>query len=228
MTPARAYALLATLALGSLSACNAPRSAEGSPSTGTRSDDPPAERTGVASHLGHVPDALLVRFREVKGEGFSRESWEIEVLQLGGDVRVNGSFRSGGSVIPIFRPMSSDEYAEFWRWIGAYPLDRHQVLVDESAPEAEWTKTLEVDVVLGPRRRWLSKNTWTHPLAEDEFVRDIENRLHTMVLDLAETEIDRVDAPPAPSARPGALSPGPTSPLGEEPAGPPARDPELE
>jgi hypothetical protein len=183
-------AVLVAVLVGWLAGCDARRSeADRAPGASAATDEASSSRPA-----SRMPDALMVRFRERRGEGFSRESWEIEVLQMGGEVRVSGSLRTGSTIVPIYKPMTSPEYSEFWHWLAAYPLDRHQVRIDESASEADWRKTFEVDVVLGPRERWLTKNTWSHPLAPGEFVREIENRLHDMVLDLAETEVERLEA----------------------------------
>jgi uncharacterized membrane protein YgcG len=167
----------------------------------------------------------MVRFRQVEGTGFDRESWEIEVLQMGADVRVRGSVRTGGNAIPIYRPMDAAEFRELWQWLRAFPLDRYQVRVDETAPEAPWTKSLEVDVVLGPEERWISRNTWTRPLLPDDWVRGVEARLHGLVLDLAEAEMDRLRAqPPAGGVPPpgplGGGLPGSGLPGGTPPGGP--------
>ncbi len=148
-----------------------------------------AERAALLSRL---PDALMVRFSETSGTGFAREGWELEILQMGEDVRVQGSFRHGNTAVPIYRPMGPIDYSELWDWLSEFPLDSHQVQVDETVADADWKKSLEIDVVLGQSDRWISRNTWTRPLAPGEPVREIEARLHDMILDLAEEEVARM------------------------------------
>ena len=152
-------------------------------------------RTGT---IAGTPEALMVRFREVRGFGSSRASWELEVLQLAGDVRVRGSIRTGGSSIPILHEMEPEEFLEFWEWLKPFPVDRVQLEADETRPEEGWRKSLDVDVVLDDETRLVSRNTWTRPLLGAEWVADVENRLHAMALDLADSEMDRLESEPAP------------------------------
>jgi hypothetical protein len=137
-----------------------------------------------------LPDALLVRFRTTSGTGLSKEGWEIEVLQMGGEVRVRGAVRTAGASVPIYRVMDSAEYLDFWQWLSAFPLDRHRVEEDPSAPPTEWRKSLEVDVVLGPERRLLAENEWTRPLLFPAWLMELEDRLHLLVLDYANEALD--------------------------------------
>lgn len=138
-----------------------------------------------------LPDALMVRFQEVKGEGFSRESWEIEVLQMGGDVRLRGAIRTGGTSVPILDVMTTQDYVEFWDWLKTFPLDKARPAEDPAAPKAEWRKTLSVDVVLDEETRWKSRTVWTRPLQNAPWVASIEQRLHDLALKLANREVER-------------------------------------
>jgi hypothetical protein len=140
-----------------------------------------------------LPEAFLVRFETVSGSGFSREGWELEILQMGGDIRLRGSLRRQGSAVPVFRPMDGAEFAEFWSWIEAYPLDGFQVRTDPASPEAGWRKRLKFDAVIGTDKRLLCDNEWTRPAVEAPWLADIENRLHAMLLELAERELAEVD-----------------------------------
>lgn len=158
-------------------------------------DPLPADSESV--HYELFPDALLVRFEDVRGKGLSRESWEIEILQMGEEIRVRGSVKSPGSSIPIYRSMSQNEYAQFWGWLQNFPLDRYQVEEDPDAAEEGWRKTLHVDVVLGPEKRLRSESRWTRPLLDAAWLQELEDRLHLMALDFAEEEVDRLmSAPP--------------------------------
>ncbi len=143
-----------------------------------------------------TPDALMVRFKEVKGTGFSRESWEVEILQMGSDVRVRGVVRTGGNSVPVYQALSREEYVEFWHWLKKFPLDRARLVEDDTAPPAEWRKSLDIDVVLGPEERLRSKNTWTRPLTNAHWVDQVEERLHSLTLNLAEDEIRRLKDDP--------------------------------
>jgi hypothetical protein len=142
-----------------------------------------------------LPDALLVKFESRTGSVLDGEGWEIEVLQMGGEVRVRGAVRAGGASAPIYRSMTSTEYVDFWDWISAYPFDRHQVEEDPSAPQEGWRKSCTIDVVLGPDRRLLAENQWTRPLRSPAWMEDVETKLHRMALDYAEESLRQ--APPA-------------------------------
>jgi hypothetical protein len=85
--------------------------------------------------------------------------------------------------------MTASDYVEFWDWISALPLDRHQVEEDPSAPQQGWRKTCTIDVVLGPDRRILAENRWTRPLRSPPWMDELETRLHRMALDYAEEAI---------------------------------------
>lgn len=157
--------------------------------------DLPPRRSGP-----RLPQALMVRFQEVKGQGFSRESWELEVLQMGGDVRLRGAIRTGGASVPILDVMTPDEYQQFWEWLRSFPLDRARPAEDPAAAPADWRKTLQVDVVLDEETRWKSRTTWTRPLADAPWVASIEARLHDLALDLANREVQRQEREAATAA----------------------------
>lgn len=129
---------------------------------------------------GDRPDALMVRFQEVRGTGFPRQGWEIELLQLGGDVRLRGAIRSGEQPAPVFGVLPADEYVELWSWLAGLPLDHFQVVQDSTAADPGWKRTLEVDVVLGPDRRILSRNTWSRPAVGAPWLDELEQRLHRL------------------------------------------------
>jgi hypothetical protein len=137
-----------------------------------------------------LPDAFLVRFSEVTGSGLSRESWEIEVLQIGSEIRIRGNVRTGGSSVPVYRPMSRTEFVDFWEWIRSFPLEGFHAREDPAAPRQAWRKRLQYDVVLGPDRRIQSKSEWSRPVLDAPWLGSIESRLHVMLLDLAEQELD--------------------------------------
>lgn len=165
-----------------------------------------------------LPQALMLRFSEVKGSGSAREGWELEVLQMGSDVRVRGAVRTGGATLPVFHVMEPEDYLELWTWLRELPIDRARLIENESAPTTDWKKSLHVDVVLDEQTRWKSRNSWRRPLRGAVWVDQVETRLHDMALTLADRELDR-------QAR-DALTPGGTTPAddvpplpGEEPGG---------
>lgn len=138
-----------------------------------------------------MPEAFLLRFEHAEGTGFSRESWELEVLQMGSDVRVRGGVRTAGSYVPVFRTMSSAEFAEFWQWVRGFPLDGNEVVEDPEAPATGWRKRLKYDAVLGADRRELCDSEWTRRPTGAPWLQVIEDRLHLMVLDAADAEVAR-------------------------------------
>jgi hypothetical protein len=156
---------------------------------------PEPERLPEHAAAAELPDALLVRFQTASGPVLDGEGWEIEILQMGADVRVRGAVRTGGTSAPIYRGMTETEYADFWQWISAFPLDGHRVEEDASAPQEGWRKTCKIDVVLGPERRLLAENRWTRPLLSPAWMQALETRLHSMALDYAEEAL----AQPAPA-----------------------------
>jgi len=158
-----------------------------------------AELEGAAAPRAPViitPDALLVRFREDQGVGFDRRGWEIEILQMGAEVRIRGAVRAAGTSIPIFRAMSTTEYESFWKWLEPFPLDQFRVKENESANEPGWRKSLDVDIVLDAERRVLSHNKWTRPIAGSPWLAEIEDRLHLMALEFADQALGSMDATP--------------------------------
>jgi hypothetical protein len=166
-------------------------------------DRVPGEEARPAAHFEAIPDALLVRFEDVHGEGFSRESWEIEVLQMGSDIHVRGSLRTAGASVPVFRTLSRAEYERFWQWMKEFPLEDLRVEESVGEPEETWRKTFEVDVVL-PTKRIRSRNRWVRPLHGNVWISEVENHLHQMLLDYVEEELDKPPMPPDSSASPGA------------------------
>jgi hypothetical protein len=147
-----------------------------------------------------LPDALLVRFETVGGTALEREGWEIEVLQMGPEVRVRGSVSTRGVSAPIFRIMTPAEYADFWQWLSDYPLDRHRVEQDVAAAQTGWRKTCKIDIVLGPEERLLAENRWTRPLLSPAWMQELEDRLHLMALDFAEASLAEPPIPPGDAA----------------------------
>ncbi|MCA9754083.1 MAG: hypothetical protein KC591_17925, partial [Gemmatimonadetes bacterium] len=129
-----------------------------------------------SSPASDLPDALLLRFRESNGVGFDRESWELELLQMGSDVRLRGSVRSGGTSVAIYQPMGPGDFAHLWQWIRTLPYPGWQAHEDESVAEEEWSKSLQIDVVLRNGDRKLGRGTWRRPLVGAAWVQDLEDR----------------------------------------------------
>lgn len=174
--------------------------------------------------VARTPEALMVRFRNVRGVGSERESWELEILQLGSDVRVRGAIRTAGTSIPIFHAMEPQEYVEFWQWLEQFPVDRARFSQDETQAEPGWRKSFDVDVVLNNETRLVSRNKWTRPLLDAAWVEDVEGRLHTMALNLAHAELDRMESGaaadvPAAGAPPAGGSLEPLGGLTADPSG---------
>ena len=175
-------------------------------------DLPPRIRPASA-----LPDAFSLRFEHVEGTGFSRESWDLEILQVGSDIMLRGGIRSAGSFVPVFRALDPGEFTEIWQWVRALPLDGFRAREDTTSAPPGWRKTLRYDVVLGPERRELSDNRWTRPLVDAEWVTAIEDRLHLMTLELAGRELDLAEnAPPAVADTAGVLQKT-LEAIGEEP-----------
>lgn len=145
----------------------------------------------------NLPEASSFRFEQVEGTGFSREGWELEVLQVGGDIRVRGGVRAAGMLVPVFRSMDAGEFTDLWEWISAFPLDGFRVAEDTTAAPEGWRKTFRFDAVLGPEERRLSENEWTRPPTNAPWLQAIEDRLHLMVLELAGRELDQAGKAPA-------------------------------
>ena len=171
-------------------------------SCGPRATDDRGDRAPEVPSTGLPPrpDALLIRFENVHGEGMARESWEIEVLQMGADVHLRGSLRTAGVSVPVFRPLSPVEYDAFWEWVSGFPLA--DLRVQEGAVEfvAPWRKTFEIDVVL-PDQRIRSRNRWTRPLDGVDWVTEVESHLHQMLLDCVDEELSRQREAPAGSTQ---------------------------
>lgn len=157
--------------------------------------DPLPREIGVpaARAESDLPDAFSLRFEHAQGTGFSREGWDLEILQVGSDVRVRGGVRTAGTYVPVFRPMDSAEFAELWQWLRPFPLDGFRVTEDAAAAPEAWRKSLRYDAVLGPDRRELSESEWSRPPVDAPWVQAIEDRLHLMLLELAGQELDRAE-----------------------------------
>jgi hypothetical protein len=178
-------------------------------------DLPPRSRP-----VSDVPDAFSLRFEHVEGTGFSREGWDLEILQVGADIRVRGGVRSAGSYVPVFRAMDASEFVEIWQWVRAFPLDGFRAQEDSTVDPPGWRKTLRYDAVLDADSRELSDNRWTRPLTDAGWVAAVEDRLHLMVLELAGRELDRGElAPPVVADTAGVLRKT-LEALGEIPASP--------
>jgi hypothetical protein len=156
----------------------------------------PIEGESAPRNLGPLPDALLVHFESSRGQGLSRESWEIEILQMREEIKVRGSVRNLEAVIPIYRNMSRFEYTELWNWLGRFPLDSLRIEPDPDAPEEDWRKTLQLDIVVDPETRIRSRNSWTRPLLGASWIQEVEDHLHLMTLDYAEEELERIRSEP--------------------------------
>ncbi|MFN8177493.1 MAG: hypothetical protein U0167_06185 [bacterium] len=133
--------------------------------------------------LGNRPQALMIHYQAAKGTGFAREGWELEILQLGGDVRLEGSIRSGAQAGPVYGKLSEPEYAELYAWISGLPLAGFHVQEDSTAADEGWRKSLDVDIVLGPDRRILARNKWTRRAAGAPWLDELEQRLHRIALE---------------------------------------------
>jgi hypothetical protein len=171
------------LAAGALGGCDEPR----------RQAAPRIEEPARQVAPAELPEAMLVRYEIASGSGLAREGWELEVLQMGSDIRVRGTVRRPSSAVPIFRPMGEVEFAEFWYGIRQFPLDGYRVRTDPSAPEPGWRTRLKFDAVVGVDRRLLCDNEWTRPPLDAPWVQQIEERLHGMVAELAEREVAEAD-----------------------------------
>jgi hypothetical protein len=147
-----------------------------------------AERRAEAAQaatamLGNRPQALMIHFQAAKGTGFAREGWELELLQLGGDVRLEGSIRSGAQAGPVYGKLSEPEYAELYAWISGLPLAGFHAQDDSTVADEGWKKSLDVDIVLGPDRRIVSRNRWTRRPAGAPWLDELEERLHRIALE---------------------------------------------
>jgi hypothetical protein len=134
---------------------------------------------------GNRPDALMIRFEAHRGAGFSREGWELEMLQLGSDVRLRGSIRSAGQISPVYGSLEEAEYADLWSWIAGLPLDRFRVTEDSTAADDGWTRRLEVDIVVGPERRIVSRNEWRRKASGAPWLLELESAMQALATEHA-------------------------------------------
>lgn len=139
----------------------------------------------AATPASSLPEACMIRFEQSKGAGFSKEGWQLEVLQIGSDVRVRGEVQAAGSYVPVFRTMDQTEFAQLWDWVSKFPLDGFRVVEDTTVAPEGWRKRLQFDAVLGPDKRELSENEWVRPPTNAPWLQSIEDRFHLMALDLA-------------------------------------------
>ena len=140
-----------------------------------------AEARGrAAPRVGERPQALMVHFREVRGSGFSRETFDVEVLQLGSDIRLRGSVRSAARSVPLGGTLTDEEWTDLWDRLAGLPLDGLRVREDTTAADEGWSKQLEVDIVLGSRRRILSRNAWSRPPLGTPWLADLEHHLRAL------------------------------------------------
>lgn len=146
------------------------------------------------ARLGHSPEALMVSFRSRRGSGLAREGWELQVLQMGSDIRLRGELRLEGRVVPIYAPMARADYDRLWAWLRDQPYAEWRPRENASAAESRWQRRLEIDVVHDGETRVRVQGEWKRPLLGDEWVGALEARLNTIVLDLAEREIARQQA----------------------------------
>jgi hypothetical protein len=144
--------------------------------------------------LRELPHAGFVRFQQTKGEGLSRESWEIEILQADSDVWIKGAVRSQGRSVPFKETMSLAEYHDLWTWIRGLELDRLVAHEDSSKAPGEWKKTLVVDIVETADRRILAKSVWSRPLLGQPEIHALEQRLNQLLVRSSERELQRMVA----------------------------------
>jgi hypothetical protein len=138
------------------------------------------EASRRSTPTGAWPQALMIRFQATQGSGFARESWELEVLQLGGEARLNGSMRTPTRAVPVIGTLAADEWAGLWSEVAAMPLDGWRVEEDTTVAPAGWTKRLDVDIVLGPDRRIISRNSWQRPPRGAPWLDELEGRLRAL------------------------------------------------
>jgi hypothetical protein len=143
---------------------------------------------------GNRPEALMVRFQAARGTGFAREAWEVEILQLGPDVRLRGSLRRGTDVVPVLGSLDEVSYLDLWQWLAGLPLDGFRVVEDSSAAGDGWTRRLEVDIVLGPERRVRSRNAWQRPPRDATWLSELEGTMHALAVEHAASQ-DSIAAP---------------------------------
>ncbi len=141
-----------------------------------------------------LPHAAFIRFERTKGEGLSRESWAVEILQAETDIWMTGSVRSGGRTVPVKESMPVDEFHELWTWVRGLGLDRLQLEEDASAPATNWKKSLVIDVVESSNRRIQSRHEWARPLRGHSEIEELEKRFQNMLVASSERELERQKA----------------------------------
>ncbi|MDP6461634.1 MAG: hypothetical protein QF819_08205 [Gemmatimonadota bacterium] len=142
-----------------------------------------------------VPEASFLRFRESRGAGLDRESLEIELFQLKGDVvRVRGSVRVGMASVPVSSTMTATEYAAVWQRVKDLPLDNLRAEEDSRVDPPGWTKTASVDIVIDDTTRLKSSATWKRPLVDESPLLELEARLREVLLAYSEAEIAHIHA----------------------------------
>jgi hypothetical protein len=139
-----------------------------------------------------LPHAGFIRFQQTKGQGLSREVWEVEILQADSDVWIKGTVRSGGRSVPFKESMSLAEYHDLWTWIRGLELDKLVVHEDSSAAPGEWQKTLVVDIVESSNRRTRTKSTWSRPLLGQPQIHELEKRMNDLLVRSSERELKRM------------------------------------
>jgi hypothetical protein len=184
-TPLR-LVLLAPFALPLLAGCGAKERAQREALAAAEAD--------AASRVRELPHAAFIRFEEVKGEGLSRESWSVEILQADSDIWMTASVRSARRSIPVKEPMSIDEFQEIWSSLRGLQLDQLQLHEDLEAPETGWKKALVVDVVESSNKRIQSRHSWSHPLKGHAEIDELEKRFQNMLVAASERELGRQQA----------------------------------
>jgi len=144
--------------------------------------------------LRELPHAGFVRFQQTKGEGLSRESWEIEILQADSDIWIKGAVRSKGRSVPFKETMPLAEYHDLWTWIRGLELDKLVVHEDSTKAPGEWKKTLVVDIVETADRRILVKSVWSRPLLGQPEIYEMEQRMNQLLVRSSERELKRMAA----------------------------------
>jgi len=155
-----------------------------------------ADSTAVGGQalLRELPHAGFIRFRQTKGQGLSREVWEIEILQADSDVWIKGSVRSSGRAVPFKESMPLAEYHDLWTWIRGLELDTLVVHEDSTKAPGEWQKTLEVDIVESSNQRIRTKSTWSRPLLGQPQIYELEKRMNDLLVRSSEHELKRMAA----------------------------------
>jgi hypothetical protein len=167
---------------------------EGGREPGDTEGQSAAADTAAGALLRELPHAALIRFRETKGAGFTRESWEIEILQTDSDVWIQGAVRAGGKSVPFKESMPLAEYHDLWTWLRGLELETLQIQEDSTRAQEGWRKTLVLDIVESSNRRIQTKSAWFRtPLGRPE-LSELERRLHDLLLRSSERELERMAA----------------------------------